>query len=178
MRTRRFITLLLLGLVAMPASAVGGGWATVGLSSTPDDLGRGQTWSVDIEVLQHGRTPLPGVQPSITIRERGGGASMTFRALPTVRTGVYRARVVFPRSGVWSYVVDDGFSQRHTFAPVRITNGAGAAEASAGESAGFPWPALGAALAAAIAAGCLTAALQRRREGPGLDGPGTAAVDG
>ena len=96
MSARWFISLFLLGLLIAPASALGGGWATVGLSSTPEGLGKGQPWNVDIEVLQHGQTPLAGVKPTIKISESGTGASRTFTASPTGRTGVYRASVVFP----------------------------------------------------------------------------------
>ena len=52
------------GLLGLPAVATAGGWATVSLSSTPDDLGPGDAWNVQITILQHGRTPLDGVEPS------------------------------------------------------------------------------------------------------------------
>ena len=130
MPARIFVTLFLLGLLALPASALGGGWATVGLSSTPDGLGKGQPWNVNVEVLQHGQTPLAGVQPTITISQNGTGAERTFVATPTARTGIYRARVVFPSGGVWTYTVNDGFSQEHQFAEVRIAGSPTAAAAT------------------------------------------------
>ena len=61
------------GLLGLPAAAVAGGWATVSLSSTPDGLGPGQPWVVELEILQHGRTPLDGVEPSIVLTERRDG---------------------------------------------------------------------------------------------------------
>ena len=61
------------GLLALPAAATAGGWATVSLSSTPDDLGPGAPWSVEMTILQHGRTPLDGVEPSITLTNRATG---------------------------------------------------------------------------------------------------------
>jgi YtkA-like len=110
-----------------------GGWATVGLSSTPS----GTHWSVDLTVLQHGRTPLEGVQPKITITN--GDVMRTFAARATGRPGVYHAEVQFPSAGRWEYTVDDGFISRvpHTFPPVRI--GAAAAPAADG---GGPSPLL------------------------------------
>jgi hypothetical protein len=50
---------------------------------------------------------------------------LTFSARPTSRTGVYRARVVFPSAGTWRYEVFDAFTEyggarTHKFAPVRI----------------------------------------------------------
>ena len=49
-------------LVAAPA-AQAGGFATVGMSSTPTD----REWAVDITVLQHGVTPLADVTPHVDI---------------------------------------------------------------------------------------------------------------
>jgi hypothetical protein len=116
-------------------TALAGGWATVKLSSTPKGLAAGEPWVVDITVLQHGnpKTPLCCLHPTVTVRKvasaRLTAASLPqpriFKARPTGRTGVYRARVVFPTSGTWRYAVYDGFTmyggaRTHTFAPVRI----------------------------------------------------------
>ena len=172
-------------LLAAPA-AWGGGWATVGLSSTPDGLGAGTPWKVDITVLQHGRTPLDGIHPSLTIR--AGGTERVFDTRPTGKSGVYRAEVVFPRAGRWEYEVRDGFiDETHTFAPVGIAaagTGAGAARAAQvdpvpapagddGGSGGVAWGWLaGAGVALAAAAGVL--AYDRRRRRPGTLAGGAA----
>jgi hypothetical protein len=54
---------------------------------------------------------------------------VTFKARPTGRLGVYRARIVFPSAGTWRYEVFDGFTafggaRTHKFAPVKIAPGA------------------------------------------------------
>src|SRR5215210_1200668 len=79
-----------------PATALAGGWATVGLSSLPDGTRPGEEWVVDVTVLQHGRTPLEGVRPKVLVKGEAGGPEKSFAADPTERAGVYRARVVFP----------------------------------------------------------------------------------
>ncbi len=180
MSARWFATLFVLGLLMAPASAIGGGWATVGLSSTPEGIGKGQPWNVDVEVLQHGQTPLADVKPTITITESRTGASRTFSARPTGGTGVYRARVVFPSSGAWTYKVDDGFSQEHQFAQVRIGESAPASTAagSVGDGDDFPWAALGGAIVAGLAAAGLTMAVQRRRERGASDQQGAMPAGG
>lgn len=131
---------LLIGLTLMalvlPASALGGGWATAGVSPPPDDMGPGQTWDARVTILQHGQTPLDGVSPTLTIRN--GAKSKTFKASPSGEPGVYIAHVVFPSAGQWAYTVYDGFSeyggaQTHSFAPVSI----GVAGAGDG-GGGFP----------------------------------------
>ena len=81
------------------ASAHAGGFATVGLSSTPDGVAPGKPWNVEITVLQHGRTPLDGLTPRVQIRS--GDKTREFAAKPAGKKGVYRAAVVFPQAGRW-----------------------------------------------------------------------------
>jgi hypothetical protein len=120
MRARAAITTLFLAL-ALPAAAHAGGWATVGVVGPgPEQTAPGEPWIAELQILQHARTPLDGVQPTVTVRNAAGGQERTFRALPTGEPGRYRARVVFPAAGRWAYEIDDGFSQTHTFGPVRI----------------------------------------------------------
>nr|MBA2296735.1 hypothetical protein [Actinomycetota bacterium] len=94
-------------------------WATVGLSSLPKDTAAGDTWAVDLTVLQHGRKPLEGIAPVLTIAN-GDGDSRQFVGTPAGKPGVYHVDVVFPSSGTWSYQVWDDFSQTHTYKPVEI----------------------------------------------------------
>jgi len=167
------------GALALPRPAGAGGFATVGVSSLPDGTKPGATWAVTLTVLQHGVTPLSGVRPVVHIRSADGATTRSYAARPAGRPGVYRANVVFPSAGRWSYEIYDGFSQTHTFAPVRI----GGSQAAAGAApAARPAPAapapagrsdegdLVAALGAAAAAGLATAlfarAAMRRRRRP------------
>ncbi len=163
MRTLLTLPFVLLAL-ALPAAAAGGGWATAGLAPPPAGIDPGETWRAEFTLLQHGVTPLEGVQPSITI---SGPETETFAARPTGKPGVYVADVVFPTAGTYSYRLDDGFSQVHTFKPVAV----GAAPPAPVADGRFPaWAfapiAVGLALAAAVAA------LVRRRTAhavPALD---------
>ena len=126
-------TLMLLA----PAVAAAGGFATAGLSSTPAGTAPGKPWTVDITVLQHGRTPLDGLTPRVQISSAAGDEFREFRAAPTGESGVYRAVVVFPRAGEWDYRVLDGFNDQmpHTFPTVRIGDGAAAPAAPSPEPA-------------------------------------------
>ena len=161
----------LAAVLTAPATALAGGWATVGLSSLPDGTRPGEEWVVDLTVLQHGRTPLEGVEPRVLLRPADGGGEHAFAATPTERPGVYRARVVFPGAGEWTYLVDDDFSQVHELGSVRI--GAGSSETPAAAAVATPKPAppddgvtlagaLGIAVGAGLLAALLTAALRRR----------------
>jgi hypothetical protein len=170
MRARSIATLVVAaGLLGLPAAATAGGWATVSLSSTPDDLGPGAPWDVEMTILQHGRTPLDGVEPSITLTNSATGKTEYVAAEPTGRPGVYEARAVFPDAGRWTYAVDDGFSRIHDYPAVTIGGAASAPAAAGGD--GFPWSVLLVALLAGLAAAGLTVALRRRRDRPPLGGP-------
>ena len=161
---RRFLTLtLVLAALALPAAALGGGFATAGLAPPADGIGPGDTWHAEIKLLQHGVTPLRGVQPSITIR---GPETRTFAARPTAEAGVYVADVVFPTAGTYRYEVDDGFSQVHTFAPV-VVGGPVPAPGGDGFAAWKIAPLLAAAIA--FAAGAVLARRRATQKVPALD---------
>ena len=49
-----------------------------------------------------------------------GTIARAFVAKPTAKTGVYRARVVFPRAGTWRWSIWDGFSRTHTYKAVKV----------------------------------------------------------
>lgn len=130
---RPLLLLAAISALVFAGTALAGGWATVKLSSMPPKgLAAGEPWVVDITVLQHGVTPRDGLKPTLTIRKltaRTTNAvakeSHTFAARPTGKTGVYRARVVFPSAGTWRFEVYDAFTEyggakTHTFAPVKI----------------------------------------------------------
>ena len=154
---RRITLVAALALAASltaPATAVAGGFATVGLSSLPDDARPGETWVVDLTVLQHGRTPLDGVRPAVVIEPVDRGTATRFPARPTGRSGVYRARVVFPDAGEWRYSADDGFAAVHEFGTVTVGDRQAAAPAAASAEPGVS---LAAALAVAALAGLLAA---------------------
>jgi hypothetical protein len=172
---RRSLLLVPLAVVlslTAPAVAAAGGFATAGLSATPDGVDPGQPWTVDITVLQHGRTPLVGSTPRVRISS--GDTVRFFGAKPTGKPGVYRATVVFPAAGRWDYQVLDGFndSMPHTFPSVDIGDGSAAPAPAAspqapasvpdegGIASGWLWGA-GAALVLALAV--LAADRLRRR---------------
>ena len=146
---RRLTLLAPLAALVLAGGARAGGFATVQLSSLPSE----RTWAVDLTILQHGRTPLAGLRP--TVRIWRDGESATFRARPTGTVGVYHARAVFPSSGTWQYEIDDGFTQTHHYAPVEIAPAPGAGS--------FPtWPLVGGLLGAGALA-AVAVALRRVR---------------
>jgi hypothetical protein len=154
---RLVIAIAFVAALAVPA-AHAGGWATVTLAPPPAGLEEDETWTAQLTVLRHGRTPTDGAAPSITIRGESG--SQTFQAKPAATTGKYVTHVVFPTAGSWDYEVNDGlaatgygYSQTHTYSPVAIAPGTG--------GGGVPvWPFALAAIAL-VAAGAVALVRQR-----------------
>jgi hypothetical protein len=154
---KKLLLVLAVAVIAVPAASAGG-WATVGLSSLPGGTPAGDKWSVDLTVLQHGRTPLEGIAPVLTIVNTDGD-SHRFVGKPTGKPGVYRVAVVFPTAGTWSYEVWDDFSQTHTFKAVEI----------GAPSDSFPFLPVGIAAALALALALAAASIvYRRRDRPQL----------
>jgi hypothetical protein len=179
MAKRLTLLAVIAAALAAPSAATAGGWATVGFDPPPHDLAPGEPWQVDLTILQHGRWPLEGVRPSVTVEQEVGDGKSTFPARPTGKPGVYRATVVFEAAGKWTVAVDDGFTATHRFPgvdiakgakasaePVAVASTAAAAPPSAGGDDGPDWLlALAAAALAALAAGLGAALLQRRGGG-------------
>jgi hypothetical protein len=167
MRLRLVTTVAVTAALLAPAGATAGGFATVGVDPLPTGIGAGKGWDVQLTILQHGRTPLEGITPSVILRR--GTTRREFHAHPTGAPGVYAARVVFPSAGSWRYVVDDGFTMTHTFPPVNVRAGGGAkspvaaAAAPTGGSGGDPdfVLALAVAAVAGLAAALAAAGLRR-----------------
>ena len=152
---RLLLGLALAGLL-LPAAATAGGFATVHLSSLPAGTDAGGTWTPTMTILQHGVTPLDGLQPAVRITDEAGQIQ-SFTARPAGEPGTYVADVRFPTAGTWRYEIWDGFSQTHTYSPVTIGDGG---------DASFPTVPVTAGLLAAMAlAGALLVALRKRRPG-------------
>jgi hypothetical protein len=163
---RKLLAALAVSLL-LPSAAAAGGFATVGLDPPPDGS---RVWPVELTILQHGRTPLDGLDPKVIVERES--VRRVFAAEPAGEPGLYRAEVVFPAPGTWHYVVDDGFTMRHTFPPVRVGNEKGDSSpvekvaVATGGGPDIPL-ALAVAVAAGLAAGLAGAAMRRRRPSAG-----------
>jgi len=161
---RRCLLILPLLLLTAPAVAHAGGFATTGLSSTPDGLRAGEPWKVELTILQHGITPLSDLKPEIVLVNADGDRT-TIAARPTGRPGRYAATVRFPKAGQWRYLVYDGFNNAlpTTFPAVLIrSSDAGTATVRRPDPVGPPGLPIVAAGVLALGAGALWLARRRR----------------
>jgi hypothetical protein len=106
---RRSLLIAAFLLLAVPAAALSDGVVTTKLSSTPDSVRTGKPWKVTLTIHQPGRAPRADLRPSIQIVDADGFSS-TFPATATKKAGRYRATVVFPKAGQYTYAVNDGLS--------------------------------------------------------------------
>lgn len=124
----RILVVTIAALLLLPASAGAGGWATVNVTTPDGPAVAGEERKTELLVLQHGRTPLDGVTPSVTISR--AGVAKTFPAVPTGEPGRYVANVVFPSTGEWATRIDNGFGAVQAGMPVPVREPADAASAT------------------------------------------------
>ena len=140
----------------LPAAAQAGGFATAGVLNPPSGVEAGETWTAQVEILQHGRTPLEGIAPAVVV------GSERFEATPVAgRPGVYEADVVFPRAGEITYRVDDGFTNVEPHVFTAQVAAPGSTTAAGGSD--FPWLPIGGAALGALLAAAVVLTLRRRR---------------
>lgn len=94
---------LLLALVfAIPAFA--GGWAVITLDELPTDVSAGEPLTIGFTVLQHGRTPMNGLDPTVTARLLKD-EKFVVHAEPDGKPGHYTATLTFPKEGDWNWSI-------------------------------------------------------------------------
>jgi hypothetical protein len=154
--------LLLLALLPAAAAAKSG----IMMDSTPTAMVAGEPWDASFQIVRDdvALQPTAGVQPYIRIISSDNGASFKYPARKS-HDGLWRARVVFPKAGDWSYSVE-GFGpldERQYFDTVNVAPRASRQPAVLAASSGggsFPWGWTAAAAALVLVAGLL--ALRRR----------------
>lgn len=159
----RLLLIAVAATLAAAAPAAAGGWANVQLSQLPPETPvSGQKWTVDLDIKQHGVTPLVGAKPAVLLRG-ADGATHRFAGRPTAKPGVYRATVVFP-AGRWQMDVDDGFTNavKHSYPTVDVGPATAPAPATTG-GGGDRTLLLGGAILAALGLATAAALITRRR---------------
>ena len=134
MRKLPVVMLVLFAVLAGSASA--GGWLTVALSSTPDEVGPGGTWAVTMDIRQHGVTPVDQSATKPAIKVNGKWYEATYAG----RDGLFTARVPLPASGKVEYSVDDGWGRTHEFPAVDLDTAGTTAAPATTTRTGTPVP--------------------------------------
>jgi mono/diheme cytochrome c family protein len=83
-----------------------GGWAVITLDELPAEVAANQPIEIGFTVLQHGKTPLGGLSPTIGAQLIGGNKTVLFTAKEQGKLGHYAATLTFPADGQWSWTID------------------------------------------------------------------------
>jgi hypothetical protein len=96
------LALILALIFTLPVFA--GGWAVIVLDELPTDVVAGKPLTVGFTVLQHGRTPMDGLEPKI-IANLYKEQEFVAIAKADGRPGHYTAALTFPKEGEWRWSI-------------------------------------------------------------------------
>jgi hypothetical protein len=96
------LALLLSVVLVMPAFA--GGWAVITLDELPSNVVAGEPFNVGFTVLQHGKTPMTDLSPTITANLYKD-EEFVVTAKPEGKAGHYAATLTFPKEGDWRWSI-------------------------------------------------------------------------
>ncbi len=103
-RSRIALGLALLMSLMLIVPAFAGGWAIITLDELPVNVKAGEPLNVGFTVLQHGKTPMSGLYPTITLtlpKEQ----YFVINAAPDGKPGHYTATLTFPKEGDWAWSI-------------------------------------------------------------------------
>lgn len=89
-------------ILAIPVFA--GGWAVIVLDDLPTNVVAGEPLTIGFTVLQHGKTPMDGLEPTITanlFKEE----VIVVQAEADGESGHYTASLTFPKEGEWRWSI-------------------------------------------------------------------------
>jgi hypothetical protein len=91
-----------LAVFAAASIAAAGGWAQVTATNVPVDPPPGEETTIQLNVLQHGVTPVSWPGLTVVATDRTSGAVFRTAATATGPEGSYVATLVFPSAGDWT----------------------------------------------------------------------------
>ena len=77
----------------------------ISLDSLPGEIVAGQPLTIGFTVLQHGRTPLSGLDPEIHLNNTSSGEDFVVIAVDEGEAGHYSATFTLPESGNWRWSI-------------------------------------------------------------------------
>jgi mono/diheme cytochrome c family protein len=170
------LVMALLGSAYSQARA--GGWAVISLENLPAGVRSGQSFTVRFTVLQHGVTPLSGLEPMIEVENTATGTRLSFAAQSGTTAGLYEASLTLPEAGEWAWSIA-AFTMVQPMPAISVKPGpalpAGSPKPAA--SGNSPLPQLLVSLAAGLSAVILlAAAFGLRRSAPSRLAPALVVV--
>jgi mono/diheme cytochrome c family protein len=103
-RFRISLVLALALAFALAIPVLAGGWAVITLDELPTNVVAGDSFTVGFTVLQHGKTPLTDLDPTI-IAKSSSNEKFIVLAKPEGKPGHYAASLTFPSEGNWEWSI-------------------------------------------------------------------------
>ncbi|HEY8167461.1 MAG TPA: hypothetical protein VIF84_01990 [Candidatus Limnocylindrales bacterium] len=97
------IPLTLLATLALAATVMAGGWATVAMTEPAEPPAAGASSVIELTVLQHGETAVSWPRITVVATNNTTGEVIRAEALPSAgQAGMYTASLTFPTDGAWA----------------------------------------------------------------------------
>lgn len=131
------LSLALLATFAVASVAASGGWAQVSAINIPVDPPAGEQATIQLNVLQHGVTPVSWPGLTVVATDATSGAVIRAAATASGPEGSYVATLVFPSAGEWTLTFEsadlimEGAAAMHVAPPVVAAPATGTAPATA-----------------------------------------------
>jgi hypothetical protein len=103
-RSRIAIGLALLLALVMAIPVFAGGWAVVTLDELPSNVVAGEPFTIGFTVLQHGKTPMTDLEPTITAKLLFD-EKLVVDAAPEGKPGHYAATITLAKAGEWKWSI-------------------------------------------------------------------------
>jgi hypothetical protein len=126
------LPLAALASLALASVAVAGGWAQVTAKNVPVDPPAGAETTIEVDVLQHGVTPVSWPGLTVIATDATSGTVVRAEAQATGSAGSYVATIVFPSAGEWSLTFASTDLEMEGSVAMHVAPPVGAAPAGAG----------------------------------------------
>jgi len=103
-RSRFSIALAIVLSLVFVLPVLAGGWAVITLDELPTGIVAGEPFTVGFTVLQHGKTPMTGLEPTITANLYKE-TEFVVDAEPEGKPGHYTTTLTFPKEGEWRWSI-------------------------------------------------------------------------
>lgn len=129
------LSLATLAVFVISSVAVAGGWAQVTAINVPVDPPPGEETTIQLNVLQHGVTPVSWPGLTVIATDATSGAVVAAVAKASGPQGSYTATLVFPSAGDWTLTFQssdlsmEGSAAMHVATPVVAAPATGTAAA-------------------------------------------------
>lgn len=112
--------LLILPFAFGVTTAIAGGWASIELDELPGGISAGEAFTVKFTVLQHGVSPMDGLEPVIHASLPGSKTSLDFQAENAKGEGRYQVTLNLPEAGEWIWSIK-AFTMNQPMPPIQVS---------------------------------------------------------